>query len=99
MDRPLSRVEVKRIEKRLNDHSRMICKILNAGESHGHMERILNSKIVNSEATAPKYYMFKDHKEGENWRPVVSGCTSNTLGLSNSLSDCVEALCSSIEDP
>ena len=64
-DKILSRAEVKKIEKRLNDHSRMICKILIAGESHGHMDRILNSKIVNSEATAPMYYSFKDHKEGE----------------------------------
>ena len=30
---------------------------------------------------------------------MVSGCTSNTLGLSNLLSDTVEALCSSIEKP
>ena len=30
MDKPLSRSEVKKIEKRLNNHSRMICKILNA---------------------------------------------------------------------
>ena len=29
-------------------------------------------------------YRFKDHKEGESW-PVVLGCTSNTLGLSNLL--------------
>ena len=90
MDRTLTRSEVKKIEKKLNDHTRMICKILNAGERHGHLERILNSKIVNSEATAPKYYLFKDHKEGEHWRPVVSGCISNTLGLSNLLSDTVE---------
>ena len=63
------------------------------------MERILNSKVVNSENTAPKYYLFKDHKEGEIWRPVVSGCSSNTLGLSNVLSDIIESLCSSVVDP
>ena len=40
IDKPLTRKEVKRIEKKLNDHTRMICKLLNSGESHGHMDRI-----------------------------------------------------------
>ena len=92
-DREVNREEVKRVEKSINDHTRMICKLVNAGEYHGHMDRILSSKIVNSEATAPKYYLFKDHKKTESWRPVVSGCSSNTLGLSNILSDMVESLC------
>ena len=30
---------------------------------------------------------------------MVSGCTSNTLGLSNTLSEVVEAVCMGIEDP
>ena len=77
----------------------MICKIVNAGESHGHMERILSSKIVNSESSAPKYFLYKDHKKEESWRPVVSGCSSNTLGLSNMLSDIVESLCGTIAEP
>ena len=63
------------------------------------MDRIFSSKIVNSESVAPKYYLFKDHKKTESWRPVVSGCSSNTLGLSNILSDIVESLCGSMNDP
>ena len=82
-----------------NDHTRMICKVVNAGEYHGHMDRILSSKIVNYESSAPKYYLYKDHKKIESWRPVVSGCSSNTLGLSNMLSDIVESVCSSILEP
>ena len=63
------------------------------------MERILSSKIVNSESSAPKYFLYKDHKKEESWRPVVSGCSSNTLGLSNMLSDIVESLCGTIAEP
>ena len=77
----------------------MLLKVVNAGEAHGHLERISNSKITNSETEAPKYYLFKDHKEKESWRPVVSGCNSNTLGLSNLLSDMVESICCSIHNP
>ena len=43
--------------------------------------------------------MYRDHKEGGGWRPVVSGCASNTLGLSNLLSEIIESVCLSIEDP
>ena len=45
------------------------------------------------------YYLFKDHKAEPGWRPVVSGCNSNTVGLSNILSDIIESVCSSIESP
>ena len=77
----------------------MLLKVVNAGEAHGHLERISNSKITNSETEAPKYYLFKDHKTKESWRPVVSGCNSNTLGISNLLSDIVESICCSVKDP
>ena len=98
-DKKVNRQELKKIEKSLNDHTRMILKIVNAGESHNHLERITNSKLTNSETVAPKYFLFKDHKKVESWRPVVSGCNSNTLGLSNLLSDLVESVCSSIREP
>ena len=98
-DKKIERGDFKKIEKSINDHTRMICKILNAGESHGHIDRILSSKIVNSESSAPKYFLFKDHKKKESWPPVVSGCSSNTLGLSNLLSDIVESVCGSISNP
>ena len=98
-DREVNRIELKKIEKSINDHTRMLCKVVNAGEYHGHMDRILSSKLVNSESTAPKYYLYKDHKKVESWRPVVSGCFSNTLGLSNILSDIVESICGSMPEP
>ena len=43
--------------------------------------------------------MHKDHKKGGGFRPVVSGCGANTLGLSNMLSDIIESLSMSIEQP
>jgi len=76
----------------------MWTKILNAGESHGHYERIKNSKLVNSEATASKYYMYKDHKSEGGYRPVVGGCSSNTLGLSNLISELLECVATAKEN-
>ena len=98
-DKEVSRKELRKIEKSINDHTRMILKVVNAGESHGHLDRITKSKLTVSETEAPKYFLFKDHKKVESWRPVVSGCSSNTLGLSNLLSDMVESICSSVNDP
>ena len=43
--------------------------------------------------------MYKDHKAEGGYRPVVSGCNSDTLGLSNTLSEIVESVCMSVEQP
>ena len=99
VDQKIDRAEVKRIERKLNEHTKMWAKIVNAGEAHGHYSRIVSSKTSESEIVANKYFMYKDHKEKESYRPVVSGCTSNILGLSGLLSDIVESLCMSVKDP
>ena len=99
-DKKIDRKELQRIEKRINEHTRMLCKIMNIGEDNGHLQRIIESKETYSEMAAPKYFLFKDHKkEKEAYRPVVSGCSSNTLGLSNLLSEMVESVCNSVENP
>ena len=99
-DKLLERKEARDIQKKINNHTKMICKALNAGENHGHLTRIIRSKVTKSENVAPKYYLFKDHKKGKMaFRPVVSGCSSDTLGLSNLLSDVIESVCCAIEEP
>ena len=98
-DKELSRGDVRRIEKLLNNHTRALIKIFKVGEEHGHLKRVTESKLQESENCAPKYYMYKDHKREGGWRPVVSGCSSNTLGLSNLMSDVIESLACGFEDP
>ena len=98
-DKKITKEELRVRERRKNEHTKMWSKITNAGEAHGHNGRIRSSKNIESEIAANKYYMFKDHKEGEKYRPVVSGCCSNTLGLSGLLSDIIESLCLAVENP
>ena len=98
-DRKVNRKEIKEIEKNINNHTRMLCKVMNIGENNNHLSRVLESKLTEAEISAPKYYMYKDHKKKEAYRPVVSGCNSNTQGLSNLLSEMVEAVAGSVEDP
>ena len=43
--------------------------------------------------------MLKDHKRKLTTRPVVSGCSSNSAGMSNIVSMFLEAVGSSIKDP
>ena len=95
-DKKLERQDLRKIEKCINDHTRMILKVVNAGEAHGHLDRISKSKITWSEIEAPKYYLYKDHKKVDSWRPVVSGCNSNKLGFSNLVSEIIESICSSV---
>ena len=98
-DRKVGREEVKKIEEKINNHTRMLTKVFNMGESHKHLKRIQETVITHSETSAPMYYLFKDHKSEPGWRPVVSGCNSNTVGISNIVSDVVESICNSIENP
>ena len=98
-DRKLNRAEIKKIEENINNHTRMISKIFNIGESHKHLKRVQESVITHSETSAPMYYLYKDHKKEPGWRPVVSGCNSNTVGISNILSDILESICNAIEKP
>ena len=87
------------IERRINDQSIYWSRILNSGKNHDHEDRIVKSKLCSSENSAPKYFMYKDHKVEGGYRPVVGGCNSDTLGLSNTLSEVVEAVAMSIEEP
>ena len=98
-DRIIDRDEHRAIERRLNEHSRFWCKMLRSGVNHDHEERIMKSKLCNSENAAPKYYLFKDHKVEGGFRPVVGGCNSDTLGLSNTLSDVIESVANAVIDP
>ena len=98
-DKEVTKEEHKVLEKRINEHSRFWCRMLNSGINHGHQDRINRSKLCSSENAAPKYYMYKDHKVEGGFRPVVGGCNSDTLGLSNTLSEVVEAVANAVVNP
>ena len=72
---------------------------MNSGSHHEHQERIVKSKLSSSENAAPMYFMYKDHKVEGGYRPVVGGCNSDSLGLSNILSEAVESVANSVEKP
>ena len=44
------------------------------------------------------YVLVKDHKGDGSTRPVVTGCSSNTVGMSNAVSDFLESVANSIPD-
>ena len=92
-DDKVGRKEIIEIEKNLNGHVTFWAKMWGSGDSHGRRDRIIDSKVVSSEQLASMYLMYKDHKkEKGTTRPVVTGCTSNTKGFSNSVSDLLESV-------
>jgi hypothetical protein len=97
-DKMISMKDVVEIEKQLNGHSTFWCKMWRSGDAHGHKERIIDSKVCRSCKVATMYVMVKDHKKDGSTRPVVTGCSSNTRGLSNSVSDFLESVANSIPD-
>ena len=98
-DKLINRKDVTEIEKHLNGYCTFWCKMWRTGESHGHKSRVIESKMCRSCKTASMYVMFKDHKTDRSTRPVVTGCSSNTRGLSNAVSDFLESVANSIKDP
>ena len=98
-DREIDIKEIREKERVLNGHTSMWIKMTNLGEQHNHEDRARESKISKSQNLANMYLLLKDHKETLSTRPVVSGCDSNTLGLSNMVAELLEAICNSMESP
>ena len=98
-DVEIGRKQIIEMEKQLNGHVFFWAKIWGSGEARGHKDRIIDSKVVSSEQLADLYLTYKDHKEGRKTRPVVTGCSSNSMGFSNSVSDLLESVNKANEDP
>ena len=97
-DKEIQREEVVKREKILNSHALNWCRMWETGENHGHGDRVRASKVTRSENKAELYLSYKDHKaEPGKTRPIATGCSSNTLALSNSVSTIVEALANAEE--
>ena len=58
-----------------------------------------HSSGTHSENLSIMYVVVKDHKKepGES-RPIVTGCSGNTRGLSNSVSNFIESIATTIEN-
>ena len=97
-DEMISMRRVEEIEKHLNGHCTFWCKMWRSGEMHGHKDRIIDSKVCRSCKVASMYILVKDHKQDGSTRPVVTGCSSNTRGMSNAVSDFLESVANSIPD-
>ena len=98
-DEKIDRKMIIEKEKQLNGHVFFWSKIWGSGEDHNHRDRIIDSKVVSSEQLADMYIMYKDHKAGRASRPVVTGCNSNTRGMSNCVSDLLESVNKANQDP
>ena len=98
-DKQISRQEVVEKEKILNSHVTAWSTIWKSGQDHGHQGRIIASKTTSSENLGDLYVMYKDHKPGDKTRPVATGNTSNSVGLSNAVSEVLEAVAKSQTRP
>ena len=98
-DKEIDWDEMAEHEKILNGHSTMWCKMNNAGEDKGHKNRIIESKVSKSKNIAKMYVLYKDHKEDDDTRPVVTGCNSNTRGVVNTVAEFMESVANGVSDP
>ena len=95
---------VRKIQRLYNGHTSMWLKMANVGENWDHEDRLRESCLQNTNNVPPMYLLAKDHKIREPGqlpatRPVVSGCSGMQLSLSNLLSDHLESLANSRQNP
>ena len=98
-DRKIGDDEAREKERVINGHTSMWLKMTCLGEAHNHEDRARESKLSKSLNLADMYLLLKDHKETLSTRPVVTGCNSNTLGLSNIVAELLESVCNSMSSP
>ena len=98
-DQEVSAERVTEMENTCNSHSTALNLMLNSGQDHSHTERIVKSKNTKSGKVADLTLLYKDHKAGNKTRPVASGNESYNLGLSNTLSEIMEAVSRSKRTP
>ena len=72
-------MQVIEIEKNLNCHAISWVEIFNTRLDHGHVERIMSSKVTKSENKADMYVLLKDNK-GQPWNTRPVGRNDNEEG-------------------
>ena len=98
-DREISWQKVREMERKVNMHALAWDLIWRTGEDHGHQDRVTKSRATRSGNQATLTLLYKDHKQGNKTRPVASGNESFNLGLSNGISEVLEAVARSKKKP
>jgi hypothetical protein len=91
-DKKITRENMIKNEKTLNSHAAMMRKMFNFGTNHDQGDRVHTAVTSTDQNTATLSL-------GEKTRPLVSGNTSNTQGLSTMGSVLFEAVAQCVEDP
>ena len=98
-DTIISMKEVAEKEKIINGHTAMFIKMTGMGDNWGQGPRMRASKITKSKNVASLFLLLKDHKAVLDSRGVVSANKSNTVGLSNILSEILESVANAVHSP
>ena len=100
VDEEVDRAQVRRIDKLMNNHSVAWVGKWRMGQNHEHQDRIVSSKTNNSENRVKLYLAHKDHKkEAEKTMPIGTWNTSNTRAFANCVSELLESVDNSKENP
>ena len=73
-DKVVDKKFVNKITRMFNETTKSLVTILGIGEKAGHFSRIIKNVVVAEDSELPiKSGMFKDHKLGRKYRPLVNG--------------------------
>ena len=96
-DKKISEKDAELIQSRLNSHCIQLCKCFNIGGSWDHNSRIIDTVTSESCEIPPVSLLGKEHKlivpgKWHSTRPVISGCKSMGVHLTNINADMLEPL-------
>ena len=98
-DKIISRKKIEEIEKEINGHSIVLVKMHGTGSNNGQKDRAIDSKTTCSKNLSTMYIVYKDHtNEPGKSRPIVTGNSGKTRGLSNSVANLLESVANSINN-
>ena len=98
-DKEITLAEITEREKILNGHCSMWIKMWGVAEAHNQSDRVRGSRITHSCNVASMTLLHKDHKKDLQVRPLVTGNTSNTRGMSIMVAQVLESVADSITTP
>ena len=86
-DKIVDKKFISKTTRKYNEMCKSLVKIVNMGQNQRHLQRILNNVHVDLSSELPHMRgLFKDHKHGRKYRPLVNGNVGPISSLSEILS-------------
>ena len=98
-DKVISKKELNKIQRKLNDHSKSLTKVFKISVEHGQHEKAKRNATVHVKGQLPVLKgNEKDHKSTIKMRPLMNTMDGPKKNISDNFSDILEAVVDDLDD-